>query len=182
MCAPRRPPRRFSSNTAATFPISSSAMNTRSRCPGWRTWRGSSARGSMPIMPPMRNRSRRRPWLPSRPEQLAATILKPHPATRIVRSRFPAVTIFSANRSDGPVGRIEASEPEDALVTRPGSGGHRPARSPGRRGFPDSAHCRRATRRCRGGSARRVIPSFDLAANIAGMIEAGVFAGVHPEG
>ena len=54
------------------------------------------------------------------PERLADTVLTPHPATRIVRSRFPAVTIFAANRSDGPVGRIEATEPEDALVTRPG--------------------------------------------------------------
>ena len=54
------------------------------------------------------------------PERLAEAVLTPHPATRIVRSRFPAVTIFAANRSDGPVGRIEATEPEDALVTRPG--------------------------------------------------------------
>ena len=46
-------------------------------------------------------------------------MLTPHPATRIVRSRFPAVSIFAANRGDGPVGRIEAG-PEDALVTRPG--------------------------------------------------------------
>ena len=52
-------------------------------------------------------------------ERLADAVLRPHPATRIVRSRFPAVTIFSANRSDAPVGRIEATEPEDALVTRP---------------------------------------------------------------
>ena len=65
MCAPRRRPRRFSSNTAATFPISSSATNTRSRCRGWRTWRGSSGHGSTPIMPPMPNRWRRRPWLRS---------------------------------------------------------------------------------------------------------------------
>ena len=46
------------------------------------------------------------------PERLADIILTPHPAMRIVRSRFPAVAIFAANRSDGPVGRIEAPEPE----------------------------------------------------------------------
>src|SRR3546814_16737936 len=54
------------------------------------------------------------------PERLAGTVLTPHPATRIVRSRYPATTIFAANRSDRPVGRIEATGPEDALVTRPG--------------------------------------------------------------
>lgn len=54
------------------------------------------------------------------PERLGDTVFVPHPATRIVRSRFPAVTIFAANRSDGAVGRIEATGPEDALVTRPG--------------------------------------------------------------
>ena len=54
------------------------------------------------------------------PEGLAGAVLTAHPATRIVCSRFPAVTIFAANRSDGPVGRIEAIEPEDALATRPG--------------------------------------------------------------
>ena len=90
------------------------------RCRGWRMWRGSSGPGSTPITPPTRSRWRRRPWLPSRRSGLADAVLTPHPATRIVRSRFPAVTIFAANRSDGPVGRIEATEPEDALVTRPG--------------------------------------------------------------
>ena len=32
---------------------------------------------------------------------------------------FPAVTIFAANRSEGPVGTIDAGKPEDALITRP---------------------------------------------------------------
>ena len=44
----------------------------------------------------------------------------PHPATRIVRSRFAAVTIFAANRSPDPFERINAGEPEDGLITRPG--------------------------------------------------------------
>ena len=32
---------------------------------------------------------------------------------------FPAVTIFAANRGEAPVERIDASVPEDALITRP---------------------------------------------------------------
>jgi len=112
------------------------------------------------------------------PERLADTILTPHPATRIVRSRFPAVTIFAANRGDGPVGRIEAIEPEDALVTRP--------------------HLEVIVRRLPAGGAVFLTcliggeplgaaaaaalaksPEFDLPANIAGMVAAGAFTAIH---
>ncbi|MGQ0485064.1 MAG: HvfC/BufC N-terminal domain-containing protein [Hyphomicrobiales bacterium] len=108
------------------------------------------------------------------PERLADTVLTPHPATAIVRSCFPAVTIFAANRSGGPAGRIETAEPEDALVTRPGlevivrhlpSGGAvfltrlfagEPLGAAVAEALADS-------------------PAFDLSANIAGMLEAGAF-------
>lgn len=112
-------------------------------------------------------------------EQLANSVLTPHPATRIVRSRFAAVSIFAANRGDGPVGRIAAIEPEDALVTRP--------------------HLEVIVRRLPAGGAvflTRLIageplgaaaaaafadcPQFDLSANIAGMIEAGAFSAASP--
>lgn len=42
-----------------------------------------------------------------------------HPATRIVRSRYPAVSIFAMNRKAGPVEALHASDAQDALVTRP---------------------------------------------------------------
>src|SRR5246500_4113232 len=53
------------------------------------------------------------------PERLADVIFTAHPATRIVRSRFSAVTIFAANRCEEMPGQIDAGTPEDALVTRP---------------------------------------------------------------
>src|SRR5262249_27615272 len=53
------------------------------------------------------------------PERLADLVFDTHPSTRIVRSPFSAVTIFAANRSEAPAGRIDASVPEDALITRP---------------------------------------------------------------
>src|SRR6266481_7236473 len=40
------------------------------------------------------------------PERLADAVFIAHPATRIVRSPFAAVTIFAANRTQEPVGRI----------------------------------------------------------------------------
>jgi hypothetical protein len=107
-------------------------------------------------------------------EQLADTILTPHPATRIVRSRYPAVTIFAANRVGGPAARIEASEPEDALVTRPGMevvvrrlpAGGAVFLTRLLAGEPLAAAAE---------AALTDDSEFDLSANIAGMIEAGVF-------
>ena len=108
------------------------------------------------------------------PERLAEAVLTPHPATRIVCSRFPALTIFAANRSDGPVGRIAATEPEDALATRPG------LEVIVRRLPPGSAiFLKRLIAGEPLGAAAAVAladsPAFDLSANIAGMLEAGAF-------
>jgi Putative DNA-binding domain len=117
------------------------------------------------------------------PESLADVVFVPHPATRIVRSRFPALSIFVANRGGGPVKRIETFIPEDALITRPDQEVIVRRLPPGGaeflaqllRGQPlgDAAAL-----------ALETSPDFDLARNVAGMIEAGVFAslrdGVQP--
>ena len=108
------------------------------------------------------------------PENLADAIFTPHPATRIVRSRFPAVSIFAANRNDGPVSRIEAADPEDALVTRPGlevAVRHLP---PG--GAVFLMHLIAGeTLGAVAAAAFSDYPQFDLSASIAGMIAAGAF-------
>ena len=114
------------------------------------------------------------------PERLADVVLTAHPATRVLRSRFPAVTIFAANRSIGPVGRIEATEPEDALVTRPGLEVVVRRLPPGGAVF--------LTRLIAGEplgvaamAALTESPNFDLSSNIAGMIEAGAFTAANAE-
>jgi hypothetical protein len=115
------------------------------------------------------------------PERLADTVLTPHPATRIERSRYPAVSIFAANRSSGPVGRIDTAEPEDALVTRPGlevvvrrlpSGGA-VFLAQLMAGEPLGAAV---------AAAMADSPAFDLPANIGGMLEAGAFRAVEQGG
>jgi hypothetical protein len=108
------------------------------------------------------------------PERLIEAVLTPHPATRIVCSRFPAVTIFAANRSDGPVGRIAATEPEDALATRPGLEVIVRRLPPGGAIFLQSLIAGEPL----GAAAAAALadsPAFDLSANIAGMLEAGAF-------
>jgi hypothetical protein len=107
------------------------------------------------------------------PESLADTVFAPHPASRIARSAYPAVTIFAANRSDAPR-QIEANDPEDALVTRPGLEVIVRRLPPGGAIFL----LRLIAGEPLGAAAAAALadsPEFDLPANLTGMIEAGVF-------
>jgi hypothetical protein len=111
------------------------------------------------------------------PERLADVVLSAHPATRIVRSAFSVVTIFAANRSNEPVGRIDASAPEDALITRPDLDvvvRHLP---PGGAVFLASLLSGQSLGHA-ASSALQASPDFDIAANIAGVIEAGAFTAI----
>ena len=107
-------------------------------------------------------------------EKLADLDFIAHPATRIVRSRFSAVTIVANNRGNEPVGRIDASIPEDALITRPDLEVMLRRLPPGGATFIESLMSGRSLGEA-GGSALEISSSFDIAANIAGMIEAGAF-------
>jgi hypothetical protein len=111
-------------------------------------------------------------------DKLGELIVTPHPAARVLRSPYPAVTIFAMNRSEGPVTPLRSSAAEDALVSRPGmevTVRHLP---PGGAAF--------LTRLMAGEplaaaaeAAFHDAPGFDLAAGIAGMVEAGVFSTIH---
>jgi hypothetical protein len=114
-------------------------------------------------------------------EGLANTILTPHPAARIVRSRFPAVAIFAANRSDDPVGRIETSGPEDALVTRPHLEVMVRLLPPGGAVFLTNLIVGEPLG-VAAAAALAESPDFDLSANIVGMLAAGAFTAIHREG
>ncbi|HEY0144608.1 MAG TPA: DNA-binding domain-containing protein [Methylovirgula sp.] len=108
------------------------------------------------------------------PERLADVVFIPHPATRIVRSQFSAVTIFAANRTDGPIGLIESAVPEDALITRPDLEvvvRHLP---PGGAIFLTHLVAGE-TLGAAVAATLEIEPSFDIPASISGMIEAGAF-------
>jgi hypothetical protein len=107
-------------------------------------------------------------------ERLADLRFAPHPATRVIRSRFAAVTIFAANRTRSPFGEINAAEPEDALITRPTYDVVVRRLPPGGAAFLLALLAGRPLRAAVA-SALDVAPSFDIAASIAGMIEAGTF-------
>ena len=110
-------------------------------------------------------------------ERLGDLVFTPHPATRIVRSRFAAVTIFSANRSRNPFDKINAGEPEDGLVTRPGFEVEL-RRLPAGGAELLSALIAGETLGVAADAALQACPSFDIGAAIAGMIEAGALTSV----
>ena len=111
-------------------------------------------------------------------DRLAKLVFLPHPAVRIVRSSFSAVSIFAANRNEKQTDQIQADDPEDALITRPTHDvvvRHLPA---GGATF--------LTRLIEGSplavavsAALEVAPIFDLSASMAGMIDAGVFTTIN---
>ncbi len=113
------------------------------------------------------------------PERLAGLVLKAHPATRIVRSSFAAVAIFAANREPGPVERIDASEPEDALVTRPEFDVVVRRLAPGEAEFVSGLIAGR-TLGAAAGAALAVRPCFDLGLGLVTLIQSGAFVGAQP--
>ena len=120
------------------------------------------------------------PPLPARaletipPHILPDLVFVPHPAARIVRSPFPAVSIFAANRSAGPVPRIECAGPEEALITRPDQDVVVRRLPPGGGAFLLDLIAGN-TLGDAVALALTAAPDFDLPSNLAGMIEAGVF-------
>jgi len=113
------------------------------------------------------------------PAQLAEVVFVPHPATRLVCSRFPALSIFAANRSDGTPGPIGAGEPEDTLITRPEMEVFARRLPPGGAVFLKCLMSGDAFGEA-AFAALQSDASFDLVANIAGMLEAGAFTKAGP--
>jgi hypothetical protein len=112
------------------------------------------------------------------PERLADVVFTAHPAAGILRSPFAAVTIFDANRCEGASRQIDAGTPEDALVTRPEMDvlvRHLPE---GGAVFLTGLMSGQ-TLGVAAASALQSSASFDIATNIAGMIEAGAFISIN---
>jgi Putative DNA-binding domain len=107
-------------------------------------------------------------------EKLADVVFTAHPATRIVRSRFAAVTIVARNRGNEPVGRIDASTPEDALITRPDLDVVLRRLPPRGATFLESLMSGRSLGEA-ATAALLASSEFDIATNIADMLEAGAF-------
>lgn len=110
-------------------------------------------------------------------ENLGELLFFAHPAAQIVRSRYSAGSIFTMNRTDGPVSRLDATSAEDVLITRPGMEVEVRYLPAGGAVFLSSLIAG-STLNIAAGKAFEDRSSFDLAANLAGLLEAGVFTHV----
>jgi hypothetical protein len=110
-------------------------------------------------------------------ERLGELVFQAHPAACVVRSKYPAVAIFSMNRVEGPITPLRSSAAEDALITRPEMDVTVRLLPPGGAAFVSSL-IEGATLGAAAATAFAEAPAFDLAANVAGVLEAGVFTAV----
>jgi hypothetical protein len=111
------------------------------------------------------------------PERLGDLVFTPHPAARIVRSAYPAVTIFAANRVDGPTTAVRSDAAEDALITRPAMDVVVRVLPAGGAVFLAELIAGKSLDAA--ASAASAHAAFDLPGNIAAMIEAGVFSSIY---
>jgi hypothetical protein len=113
-------------------------------------------------------------------DRIGDLVFTSHPAAWIVGSEFSAATIFATNKGETAVGRIDASNAEYALITRP-------ATDVVVRILPAPAGKLMAHLMAGGtlGEAAAVAmqadPTFDLSAGITGIVEAGAFTAMHFE-
>ena len=107
-------------------------------------------------------------------EALPTARLIPHPATKIVRSALPAVSIFAANRQAGEVEAIAAG-PEDALITRPGIDVLVRRLPPGGARFISHLVAGEPLVEA-ADAALAECDAFDLSVSLAGVLEAGAFS------
>jgi Putative DNA-binding domain len=112
------------------------------------------------------------------PDRLGDLTFTAHPATRVLRSAYPAVAIFAMNRVEGPTKPLRSSAAEDALITRPDMEVAVRLLPPGGAAFLNTL-IDGGTLGESAAAALNDTPAFDLSANIAGMIEAGVFITIH---
>ncbi len=112
-------------------------------------------------------------------EGLGDVRLEPHPSARIIRSDYPIVTIWTMNRS-GEVAPVDMTIAEAALVTRPAMDVQVRRLPSGGAVFLD-ALCSGETLGEAAEKAAADSAEFDLAGNISGFLQAGVFSRIVTE-
>lgn len=115
-----------------------------------------------------------------RPEALDGLQLTLHPSLGVVRSSHPIVTIWAMNADEAEFAPIEDWVGEDALVLRPAFDVHVRALPAGAAAFIEAL----AQGRSLGAAADAALsetPTFDLARNLVGLVEAGAVVAFQTE-
>ena len=109
------------------------------------------------------------------PDRLAGLRLRLHPSVRLVRSRFPALTIWRMNSDDGVPAPVDLEAGgEDCLVVRPDADVEVRSVPAGGAAFVEKLG-EGATLSDASQAGLTASAEFDLSANLAGLISAGAF-------
>jgi Putative DNA-binding domain len=112
------------------------------------------------------------------PDRFGDVSLAIHPSLRIVRSPFPALTIWRMNVADGVLGPVDfETGGEDALIIRPAAEVEVRLLPPGGVEFAASLAAGKSVSEA-ALAAMQASAAFDLSAHLAGLIGAGAFIGL----
>jgi len=112
------------------------------------------------------------------PEEIEACTFQLHPSLSVVRSSFPAVTIWTANVEEGEPGPIDAgSGGEDAMILRPDSHVEVRRLPAGGASFIEALR-EGQTLGAAATAGQAAAGNFDLQANLAGLFTSGAIIAV----
>ncbi|MFB2552697.1 HvfC/BufC N-terminal domain-containing protein [Ensifer soli] len=107
-------------------------------------------------------------------ERIGALVFVPHPSLSVLPSPYPVVTIWAMNGGDRAPAPVDFRQSEDALVVRPDMQVEVRRLPPGGRAFL-AALAGGRTLADAAEAGLDVCAGFDLAANLAGLLQAGAF-------
>jgi hypothetical protein len=110
------------------------------------------------------------------PEKSPSLRFRLHPSVRMVRSRFPAYTIWRMNLPDGTPAAVDLSESQDMIVLRPDAEVDARQVSTVSYDFVSSLGCGMTLSQAME-AALAADPQFDLSAHLRELIRMGAFAG-----
>ncbi len=110
-------------------------------------------------------------------DEIAGLALALHPSLRLLRSPYPAQTIWTMNAADGDVRPVDLAQAEDTLIVRPDAEVTVRRVPPGGAAFV-AALQQGATLGEAAAAALADDARFDLAGNLSGLIAAGAIAGI----
>lgn len=115
------------------------------------------------------------------PDRVSGLAFVAHPATTVLRSAFPAVTIWEQHQGDGEPGQVDKWNGEDCLVTRPRLQVEVRRLPPGGAVFLE-ALLQGSTLETAAVAASSLAETFDIAQALSMALEAGAFAGANLAG
>ncbi len=114
-------------------------------------------------------------------DEIPGLVLRLHPSLRLLRSAYPAQTIWKMNTGDGEIAPVDISIAEDTLIVRPQAEVEVRSVPPGGAVFVEELLAGAPLGEA-AGAGLGADTRFELAGNLAGLIAAGAIVGYSKQG